>query len=70
MLGQWLKISTKHKNITCKYFNNEHLLRWRIMLEEYGPGLIKAYQQTLYRDYPRRESNQLHMSPHILYRLC
>ena len=42
MLGQWLKISTEHKNITCKYFNNEHLLRWRIMLEEYGPGLIKS----------------------------
>ena len=39
LLGQQLKILTDHKNITCKNFNNYHLLLWRLILEEYSPEI-------------------------------
>ena len=34
LLGQQLKIFTDHKNITCKNFNTDNLLSWRLILEE------------------------------------
>ena len=33
LLGQQLKILTEHKNITCKNFNTNRLLWWRLILE-------------------------------------
>ena len=38
-MGQKLKIYTDHKNITCKNFNNDNVLRWIIILEEYSPDI-------------------------------
>ena len=35
LLGQQLKIFTDHKNITCKNFNTDRVLRWRLIIEEY-----------------------------------
>ena len=37
LLGQILRIYTDHKNIVCKHFNNDRVLRWRLILEYYGP---------------------------------
>ena len=37
LLGQKLRIYTDHKNLTCKIFNTVRLLRWRLILEDYGP---------------------------------
>ena len=37
LLVQRLKIYTDHKNLTCKNFNTDRVLRWRLILEEYGP---------------------------------
>ena len=37
LLGQKIRIYTNHKNPTCKNFNNERLLIWRLILKEYGP---------------------------------
>ena len=39
LLGQKLRIYTGHKNLTCKNFNTNILLRWRLTLEEYGPDI-------------------------------
>ena len=36
LLGQKLKIYTGHKNLTYKNSNTNHMLQWRLILEEYG----------------------------------
>ena len=40
LLGQQLKIYTDHKNLTCKGFNTNRVMRWRLLIEEYSPELI------------------------------
>ena len=37
LLGQKIIIYTYHLNLTCKNFNSDRVLRWRIILEDYGP---------------------------------
>ena len=37
LLGQKFRIYTDHKNLTCKHFNTDRVLRWRLILEECGP---------------------------------
>ena len=39
LLGQKLLINTDHKNITCKIFNTDRVLKWRLILEEFGPDI-------------------------------
>ena len=39
LLGQQLIVHTDHKNLTCKNFNTERVMRWRLVLEEFGPEL-------------------------------
>ena len=39
LLGQKLIVYTNHKNLTCVNFNTERVMRWRLMLKEYGPEL-------------------------------
>ena len=37
LLGPRLMIYTDNKTLTFRIFNNDIVLRWRIILEEYGP---------------------------------
>ena len=40
LLGQEIKVYTDHKNLTYKNFNTERVMRWRLIIEEFGPELI------------------------------
>jgi Integrase zinc binding domain/RNase H-like domain found in reverse transcriptase len=39
LLGQKIVVYTDHKNLTCKNFNTERVMHWRLILKEYSPEL-------------------------------
>jgi len=39
LLGQQIEVFTDHKNPVHKHFNTEGVVRWRLLLEEFGPEL-------------------------------
>ena len=39
LLGKKIRICTDNKHLTCKSFNNDRVLRWRLILEYYGPDI-------------------------------
>jgi hypothetical protein len=44
-----IKVHTDHENLTCKTFNSDRVMRWRLYIEEYSPDLqyIKGTQNVL-----------------------
>ena len=46
LLGQQIRVYTDHKNLTYKNFNTERVMRWRLILEEYGPELVYVRGET------------------------
>ena len=39
LLGHQITVYTDHKNLPYKFFNTERKMRWRLILEEFGPEL-------------------------------
>ena len=39
LLGQQIVVYTDHKNLTYKNFNTEHIMRWQLLIEEFGPTI-------------------------------
>jgi len=39
LLGQQIEVFTDHKNLVYKHFNTERVMRWQLLLEEFGPKL-------------------------------
>jgi RNase H-like domain found in reverse transcriptase/Reverse transcriptase (RNA-dependent DNA polymerase)/Integrase zinc binding domain/Retroviral aspartyl protease len=37
LLGQQIRVYTDHQNLTFKHFNTERVMRWRLIIEEFGP---------------------------------
>ena len=46
LLGQQIYVYTDHKNLTCTNFNTDRVMRWRLILEEYGPKIIYTKGKT------------------------
>ena len=39
LLGHQITVYIDHKNLTYKHFNTERVMRWHLILKEFGPGL-------------------------------
>ena len=80
--GQQLNIYTDHKNITCKNFNTDSVLWWRLILEKYNPEIeyikreIYILEDALSRLHNRGNQKATHESTYTmetiseLYRMC
>ena len=49
LLRHQITVYTDHRNLTYKPFNTERVMRWHLMLEEFGPELnyIKGEQNVV-----------------------
>ncbi len=45
LLGQKIKIYTDHMNLTYKKYTSDRVMRWRLIIEEFGPELIYVQGQ-------------------------
>ena len=37
ILGHQITVYTDHKNLTYNFLNKERVMRWRLIIEEFGP---------------------------------
>ena len=60
LLGHHITVYTDHKNLTYKNFNTERVMRWRLILEEFGPELkyIKGEKNVVANALSRLEKSE------------
>ena len=53
LLGHQITVYTNHKNLTYKTSNTERVMRWRLILEEFGSELkyIKGENNVVSNDF-------------------
>jgi hypothetical protein len=61
LLGHRIIVHTDHKNLTYETFNTERVMRWRLIIEEFGPELkyIKGERNIVADALSRLEINAL-----------
>ena len=78
LLGHQITVYTDHKNLTHQFFNTERVMRWRLILEEFGPELkyikgektpLPTLSLTLKRVQIKRSSTSLN-SMATMTRIC
>ena len=47
LLGHKILVYTDHKNLTYTNFNTDRVMRWRLILKEYGPERIYTKGSTI-----------------------
>ena len=59
LLGQQITVYTDNKNLTYKILNTERIMRWRLILEEFGSNLkyIKGENNAVFNALSRLEIN-------------
>ena len=62
ILGQQIIVYTDHKNLTYKVLNTERVMRWRLIVEEYGPEL--GYLQG-HKNIVADALSRLHLTPKL-----
>ena len=63
LLGQKIVVYTDHKNLTYKVFNTERVMRWRLIIEEYGPTLKYVKGST---NIVADALSRLHLEPSLI----
>ena len=68
LLGHQIIVHTDHKNLVYKTFNTERVMRWRLILEEFGPELkyIKGEHNIVADVLSRYKLEETEFSPDAL----
>ena len=65
LLGHEIEVFTDHKNLVYRHFNTERVMRWRLLLEEFGPKLtyVKGTHNIVADALSRLEISEEELSP-------
>ena len=65
LLGHEIEVFTDHKNLVYKSFNTERVMRWRLLIEEFGPKLtyIKGSNNVVADALSRMRLSEADFSP-------
>ena len=71
LLGHKIIVHTDHKNLVHKHFNTERVMRWRLVIEEFGPELrhIKGENNIVADTLSRLDLNEADFGPECFMRL-
>jgi RNase H-like domain found in reverse transcriptase len=67
LLGHQIKVFTDHKNLVYKTFNTEHVMRWRVIMEEFGPKLtyVKGVNNVVADTLTRMKMTEKDFGPEV-----
>ena len=67
LLGHEIEVFTDHKNLVYKTFNTERVMRWRLIIEEFGPKLtyIKGTHNVVADALSRLRLSEADFAPEI-----